>query len=156
MNLKFHSSVLFVNDIEKSKSFYRDILNLKIETDFGNNVMLKGGLSLWQIQEKHIIKDCFYNANDKNKSLELYFETEDINQVKQLVENNNIRLFHDIIEESWGQKTIRFFDPDDNLIEVGEKLDVFLKRLFEEGLTIEQVHKKTGVPLAFLNHFISK
>lgn len=42
MTLKFHSTVLFVKDIELSKNFYCSILNQEIDTDFGNNITLKG------------------------------------------------------------------------------------------------------------------
>ena len=53
--MKFHSSVIFVNDIEKSKDFYVRLLNQEIEHDFGKNVILKNGLSLWEINPEHVI-----------------------------------------------------------------------------------------------------
>lgn len=154
MNLRFHSSVIFVKDIEVSKNFYCNILNQVIDTDFGNNNSLKNGLSLWQVPDWHILYKGFYNQSNSNKALELYFETEDISEIQNLIVKNNIMIHHDLIEESWGQKTIRVYDPDQNLIEIGEKLEVFIKRMFKEGLTLEEINQKTGVPLELINEFI--
>lgn len=133
MDIRFHSSVIFVKDISISKSFYCDILKQEILYDFGNNVSLKGGLSLWQIQNNHIISKKLEGAGNPNKSLEL---------------------FHNIHEETWGQKTIRFFDPDYNLIEIGEKLEIFIQRMYKEGLSISEINKKTGVPENLINEYI--
>jgi len=154
MSIKFHSSVLFVKNINISKHFYCNILNQEIVTDFGNNVSLKGGLSLWQIPEWHSLNENFYSNKNSNNALEIYFETENINQIIDIISNENISIHHNIIEESWGQKTIRVYDPDMNLIEIGESLKTFIKRMFDEGLTIEQISKKSGVPNNLITEFI--
>ena len=39
MKLNFHSTVLFVKDIEVSKQFYCNILSQEIDSDFGNNII---------------------------------------------------------------------------------------------------------------------
>jgi catechol 2,3-dioxygenase-like lactoylglutathione lyase family enzyme len=155
MNLKFHSSVLFVKDIEKSMQFYCDILGQEIDTDFGNNISLKGGLSLWQIPDWHTLKSDFYIKDNTNNALELYFETEDIYQINELINSNNISKHHDLTEESWGQKTIRIYDPDNNLIEIGEKLESFIIRMYEESLSIERINKKSGVPVNLIQEYIN-
>ncbi len=154
MTLKFHSSVLFVEDIEKSKEFYCNILKQEIETDFGSNVSLKGGLSLWQISDWHPLYHDFYDNSLNNKSLELYFETDDIYEVEHITNSLGIPLHHELTEESWGQKTLRIFDPDHNLVEIGEKLESFIKRMFQEGLSIEQINKKSGVPVNLILEYI--
>ena len=156
MNINFHSSVLFVKDIEISKAFYCKILNQEIENDFGNNISLKNGLSLWQVPEWHNLNQGFYTKKSTNKAMELYFETENIEEVVKQIEKNNILLQHELIEETWGQKTIRFYDPDNNLIELGEKLEVFIERMNKEGHSIEQIHKKTGVPQDQILNIIRK
>ena len=144
--MEFHSSVIFVEDIKVSKKFYCDILNQEIETDFGNNVSLKNGLSLWEIPKTHMLNNSFYQKGNTNQALELYFETENIDAVVDLIKKNKISKHHDLIEESWGQKTIRVYDPDQNLIEIGEKLEIFIRRMLESGLNTLQIYQKTGVP----------
>ena len=47
-NPVYHSCVLLVKDIEKSKHFYNTILGQNIVMDFGRNVGFEGGLSIWE------------------------------------------------------------------------------------------------------------
>jgi len=155
MHLKFHSSVLFVKNIEKAKAFYINTLNQKIEHDFGNNISFKSGLSLWQIPDQHSLKDKFHSANSRNTALELYLETTDIESIYNLILSHNCDLYHEIIEETWGQRTFRFFDPDQNLIEIGESLPTFVNRMYSDGLSIDQIALKTGIPLQIVKDIIA-
>ena len=52
---------------------------------------------------------------------ELYFEESDIEGfVKKLEESDfEIEFVNKLMMHSWGQKVVRFYDPDGNLIEVG-------------------------------------
>ncbi|PLX19423.1 MAG: hypothetical protein C0597_05230 [Marinilabiliales bacterium] len=154
MDINFHSSVLFVKNIEDSKAFYCNILKQEIATDFGNNISLKTGLTLWQVPEWHDLNKGFYTKRNANKAMELYFETSNIEEVVKQIEQNNVSLQHELIEESWGQRTIRIFDPDNNLVEIGEKLEIFIKRLHTEGLSIEEINKKTGIPVKLISDYI--
>jgi catechol 2,3-dioxygenase-like lactoylglutathione lyase family enzyme len=148
-NLRNCSSVLFVEDIEISKRFYTETLGLVIEMDFGKNVILRGGVTIWEVQEKHIIPLELGVSNIRNKGInrfELYFETDDLEEISNKVKSRNTRLLHDIHEEPWGQRTIRFFDPDNHLIEIGEPMKVFLGRLHDQGFSFYQISQRTGVP----------
>ncbi|MGE0090129.1 MAG: VOC family protein [Bacteroidales bacterium] len=155
MNLKIHSSVIFVRDINISKQFYCDQLKQEIEYDFGNNVLLKCGITLWQIPHWHYLHNNFYSAKSGNKAFEICFETDQMDDALLLIKNNKIPLQHDIIEEKWGQRTIRMLDPDNNLIEIGEKLEVFINRLHEKGFNSNQIAQKTGVPEQQIKNIIS-
>ncbi len=154
MDLKFHSTVLFVKDIEVSKNFYCNILMQVIDADFGNVITLKNGLSLWQISKKHRLEKDFHPKNNSNRSMEICFEIEHIDQIIELIQLNKIPLHHDLTEESWGQRTIRFYDPDQNLVEVGETLEVFIHRLKNQGLTVHEINKKTGVPVEQIKNLL--
>ena len=55
-----------------------------------------------------------------------------------------------VTEETWGQLTIRFYDPENNLIEIGETIPCFVKRFYNQGMTIEEVSQRTLVPLEFV------
>ena len=52
---------------------------------------------------------------------ELYFEESDIEGFAKKLEASEfvIEYVNELMEHSWGQKVIRFYDPDGNLIEVG-------------------------------------
>lgn len=144
--MKFHSSVIFVKDIEKSKDFYVQLLNQEIEHDFGKNVILKSGLTIWEIQQEHIISETLQTKGSSNR-FELYFETEFIEEKYKQIKRENIEFLHKIHEEPWGQRTIRFFDPDKHLIEIGEPLPTFIINMNNNGLSAKQITEKSGVPI---------
>lgn len=41
MNIRFQSSVIFVQEIETSRYFYEELLGQEVEFDFGENVSFK-------------------------------------------------------------------------------------------------------------------
>ena len=148
--MKFHSSVIFVNDIEKSKDFYVRLLNQEIEHDFGKNVILKGGLTIWEIQPDHFISKRLKTTPDSN-SFEIYFETELIDEAYSKLNTEQVEFLHEIHEEPWGQRTIRFFDHDRHLIEVGEPLETFVNNMSKKGLSVKQIAEKSGIPIETVN-----
>jgi catechol 2,3-dioxygenase-like lactoylglutathione lyase family enzyme len=150
VTFRFHSVTAFVRDIEVSKRFYIEVLEQAVELDFGKNVILKGGITLWEISPNHIILERLgiNSVGDRRfNRFELYFETEDIGKVYKRLKEFGVDFLHSPHEEPWGQITVRFFDPDRHLIEVGETLRTFVRRLHNENMTPEQVSQKTSVPL---------
>ena len=157
--IKFHSTAAFVKNIAVSKKFYTEILDQVIELDFGENVILKGGITLWETNPNHIILKKLGSdstADQKINRFEFYFETEEIDRVFKKLEENGVEFLHSLHEEPWGQRTVRFFDPDRHLIEVGETLETFVKRLHREGMTPEQVSEKTSIPLETVVELINR
>jgi|WetSurMetagenome_2_1015567.scaffolds.fasta_scaffold00609_11 catechol 2,3-dioxygenase-like lactoylglutathione lyase family enzyme len=150
MDLRNCSTAIFVRDINASKQFYCDVLGLKIQLDFGGNVILDPGLAIWEIQKDHIIPFSLGMEKINNTAFnrfEIYFETEDLTSVYNGLKQAGVRFLHEIHEEPWGQKTIRFFDPDCHLIEVGESMKTFVSGFYKKGMTVEQVSKRTSVPV---------
>lgn len=152
--LEFNASVLFVNNISLSKEFYTRVLNREIEHDFGNNVMLKGGIGLWQIRENHVVVSGCDDTKTKSNRTELYFETTDIAQEYKRLTLENVSFLHQLLEEPWGQLTVRFFDSDHHLIEIGESLQTFVRRMYNEGLTMNEVAEKSGIPISNVKELI--
>ena len=157
MELKFHSVVVFVKDIATSSKFYLDIMGQEIEYDFGKNIAFKSGISLWEIARGHLIENSgSHNKTDSTKAYELYFETEDIDKIQKDLAKHRLQILHDLIEEPWGQRTIRFYDPDNNLIEVGETMEAFVRRFSESGMTPEQIADKTTIPVEIVRQIINQ
>lgn len=158
MNLSDCQTALFVKDIEVSKDFYVNTLGLSIDLDFGKNVIFKSGFAIWEIREDHIIPQQIGYCNLVNRQsirFELYFETDAIDEIFAALKAKGVNFLNEIHEEIWGQHTIRFFDPDNHLIEVGEAMSVFIGRFHKMGLTPVQISQKTFVPLETVVKFIS-
>lgn len=152
--MKFHSIALFVKDIEKSKEFYTNLLNLSVEHDFGKNIILSNGITIWEIQESHIITKELKTTSNSNR-FELCFEAENLDEINLKLEQNSVTLLHPIHTEPWGQRTIRFFDPDSHLIEIGEPLEVFVMNMHRQGLSPEQISTQSGIPIETVKNLLS-
>ncbi len=153
MKITLTSTVIITDDFEKMKTFYQDILLQEIEFDFGNCISFKNGLSLWKLKEEYPIAQKLGHTFDPsgNKNLEICFETDDFAIVVEILKNQKINFLHEVAEEVWGQQTIRFYDPENNLIEIGETIPCFVKRFYNQGMSIDEVSKKTSVPLEMVN-----
>jgi catechol 2,3-dioxygenase-like lactoylglutathione lyase family enzyme len=151
----FHSTVIFVKEIERSREFYTGYLDFSVEHDFGKNVILSNGLTIWEILDKHIISKQLETRKESNR-FELYFESEDIDKKCNLLEKAGVKFLHKIHEEPWGQRTFRFFDPDNHLIEIGEPLEVFVSNMSKRGMSVKQISEHSGIPVDTLITLIQK
>ena len=117
--MKLKNILIVVKDIEKSKQFYQDLCGLNVILDNDGNMILTEGLVL---QEEKIWKSFLEKEIiQRNNSCELYFEEKDIEAFVQKLESlyPDIQYVNKLMTHSWGQKVIRFYDLDGNLIEVG-------------------------------------
>ncbi len=149
MEIKLNSTVIITEDFNKMKTFYQEILQQEIEFDFGNCIGFKNGISLWKLKEEYPIAKKLGRTYDQsgNKNLEIYFDTDDYEEVIFSLQKHELKYLHNSTEESWGQKTIRFYDPENNLVEIGETIPCFVKRFYKQGMTLEEVAEKTSVSL---------
>lgn len=160
MNLHNGMPVLFVRDAATSRKFYTELLQFTVIMDNGGtNLTFKEGFAVWQIWADNIIPKTLgaENINNPNSTsrFELCFETDDLDQIYQTLKENEVAFLHEINTEIWGQRTIRFYDPDRHLIEVGEEMSIFLKRIYEEeGQHLEATAKRTFMPLDALKHIL--
>ncbi|BCZ28783.1 VOC family protein [Claveliimonas bilis] len=117
--MKLKNILIVVKDIEKSKKFYHDLFGLDMVLDNGGNMILTEGLVL---QDEKIWKNFLKKeVIPENNSCELYFEEHDIDAFAQKLEKLYplTKYVSELMTHDWGQKVIRFYDPDGNLIEVG-------------------------------------
>lgn len=117
--MKLKNILIVVDNIEKSKQFYHDLFGLDMVLDNDGNMILTEGLVLQdkKIWENFLGKDIV----SKNNSCELYFEEQNIEAFVEKLETlyPSIQYVNQLMTHSWGQKVIRFYDLDGNLIEVG-------------------------------------
>ena len=117
--MKLKNILIVVKDIEKSKQFYHDLFGLDPILDNDGNLILTEGLVL---QDKKIWSDFLgKDIIPRSNSCELYFEEPNIEAFIEKLEKlyPQIQYVNPLITHSWGQKVIRFYDLDGNLIEVG-------------------------------------
>lgn len=117
--MKLRNILIVVKDIEKSKQFYHDLFGLDMVLDNDGNMIMTEGLVLQdeKLWREFLGKDII----SENNACELYFEEPEIEAFAERLERlyPSIRYVNRLLEHSWGQKVIRFYDLDGNLIEVG-------------------------------------
>lgn len=126
--MKLKNVLIVVNDIEKSKAFYKDLFGLDVIVDFDGNVILTEGLVLQEkkIWERFTKKEVVCGGNDA----ELYFEENHIDVFLEKLENSQyeIEYLNKCIEHDWGQRVIRIYDPDRHIIEIAESMEYVARR----------------------------
>ncbi|WP_346930125.1 VOC family protein [Clostridium sp.] len=150
--MKFLNPLIVVSNMEKSKLFYYEVLGLKVIEDLGANVTLTGGIALqtkdsWCTFIHKKDSEVVFGGNES----ELYFEEDDFDSFIQKLNNmRDINYVHSMIEHSWGQRVVRFYDPDKHIIEVGENIIKVVRRFLDSGLSIEETAIRMDVPLDYV------
>ena len=117
--MELKNTLIVVKDIERSKQFYEELFGLRMVIDNDGNVVLTEGLAL---QDEKIWREFLgRDITQKSNSCELYFEEQDIEAFIEKLERlyPSVEYVNRLMTHSWGQRVIRFYDPDGNLIEVG-------------------------------------
>ncbi|MGN1143574.1 MAG: VOC family protein [Anaerovoracaceae bacterium] len=117
--MRLKNILIVVKDIDKSRKYYHDLFGLEMIVDNDGNMILTEGLVL---QEEKYWKDFLgKEIIGRNNSCELYFEENDIEAFVHKLERlyPETEYVNTLMTHSWGQRVIRFYDPDGNLIEVG-------------------------------------
>lgn len=117
--MKLKNVLIVVKDIERSRQFYHDLFGLEMILDNNGNMILTEGLVLQE--EKYWREFIGREIIPENNACELYFEEPDIEAFAERLENYypEVKYVNRLMTHSWGQKVVRFYDPDGNLIEVG-------------------------------------
>lgn len=117
--MQYRGTLLVVKDCNTALKFYRDVFGFELVRDNDGNMELTGGLFLQEAEywEEFTGKSVL----SRNNSTELYFEEADIEAFVEKLEKlyPDIAYVNRLKTHSWGQRVVRFYDPDGNLIEVG-------------------------------------
>jgi len=153
--IKYICPLIVVSDMQRSRNFYESVLGLKVIVDFGENITFEGNFALHlQSHYKSLIdnKKIITGGND----FELYFEFDDMEQINRQLTTAGVTFVHEMREQPWRQRVVRFYDPDNHIIEIGESLEYLSYRLKKEGKTVEEISKITFMPVEFVKSGIEK
>lgn len=150
--MRYIATLIVVTDMERSKHFYQSVLGRRVEEDLGANVTLTGGIVLQTIDTwKAFIQKEEQEIGFGGNAGELYFEEEDFDAfLERLHRMPDIIYVHPPIAHSWGQRVVRFYDPDRHIIEVGEKMKRVVRRFLESGLSIAETARRMDVPVGYV------
>ena len=154
--MKYTCMLISVADISASRKFYEDLFRLEVFQDYGRNIAFTCGLALQQdfdwlvnLPKEKVLK--------KSNNAEIVFEEQDFDGfLNKLKEYPDIEYLGEVLEHSWGQRVIRFYDLDGHIIEVGEDMKMVIKRFLASGMNMEEIAVKMDASvedlMKLLNH----
>ena len=153
--MKYTCVVISVADINAAKNFYEDLFGLEVYQNYGRNIAFTCGLALQQdfdwlvnLPKEKVLK--------KSNNVEIVFEEQYFDGfLNKLKEYPNIEYLGEVIEHSWGQRVIRFYDLDGHIIEVGEDMKMVIKRFLASGMTMEEVSEKMDASVEDLTKLLN-
>ncbi len=153
--MKYVCTVISVSDIGAARKFYEDLFGLEVCQDYGRNIAFTCGLALQQdfdwlvsIPKEKVLK--------KSNNVEVVFEEQDFDGfLNKLKEYPAIEYLGEVIEHSWGQRVIRFYDLDEHLVEVGEDMKMVVKRFLNTGMTMGEVSERMDVSIGDLEKLLN-
>ena len=149
--MKFVCPLVAVDDLKKSREFYETVLRQKVKFDFSENVVYEGDFSIQLKPSFAEMVKMEYDQTEGSNNFELYFEEEDFEGfLDHLKGFKAIPYLHEAFEHPWGQRVVRFYDPDRYIVEVGESMDGVALRFLNGGLSVEETSKRTQYPLRYV------
>ena len=153
--MKYICTAISVSDIEAAKKFYKDLFGLKIYQDYGKNIAFTCGLALQQdfdwlvnLPKEKVLK--------KSNNVEIAFEESDFDEfLIRLKQFENIEYLDEVMEHTWGQRVIRFYDLDGHIIEVGESMKIVIQRFLSTGMTMEEISSKMDASIEDLTKLLN-
>ena len=152
--MKYTCVVISVANINAARRFYQDLFGLEVYQDYGKNIAFTCGLALQQDFDwlVNLTKDKIIK---KSNNAEIGCEEQDFDGfLNKLKAYSNIEYLGEVIEHSWGQRVIRFYDPDGHVIEVGEDMKMVIQRFLNAGMTMEEVSVKMDASLEDLEKLL--
>lgn len=151
--MKYQGCLLAVKDIGISKNFYQNTLHQRIVMDIGAHVTFEG----FSLQEGYaeLIGVPANSVREQTHNFQLYFEVDDLDAVcAELDGVSTLEWLHKTKEYPWGQRDIRVYDPDRNIVEIAEDMGVVIKRFLKQGLSAQEVAERTMFPLDYVKQYV--
>jgi len=152
--VKFVCPLITVADMKRSRDFYERVLGQKVESDYERNVGFEGFAIHLRSHFQMLIDNKEIEVGGNN--FELYFEYDNIEQIVEKLKAEKVEFIHELREQPWKQLVVRFYDPDQNIIEIGEPLEHLTLRLFRQGNSVDEISKLTGLDSEFIEKVVIK
>ena len=152
--MKYSCTVISVADINRARKFYEDLFGVEIYQDYGINISFTCGISLQQ--DFHwLVNMPKENVLRESNNIELCFEEEQFDIFLIKLKTFDVKYLGNVIEHSWGQRVVRFYDLDGHIIEVGENMKMVIKRFQKAGLSMEEISQKMDASVSDLEKLLN-
>jgi len=142
--MKCMNPLIVVEDVPRSRAFYEGVLGQEVALDLGLNVAYRG----FSIQQRALWEEVIGGRKVlfRPHDMELYFEDDDVEGWAAKLATAGVEFLHEVVEQPWKQRVLRFYDPDGHMIEIGETMGSVARRLMAGGMTLAEVAAVTYMP----------
>ncbi len=140
--MKYCCPLITVKELERSRYLFETVLSQSVIADYGENLSFEGDFSLHLKEHFSSLIDGKEIISGRN-NFELFFEHDELEPIQEQLKSLGLEFLHEVREQPWKQKVMRFYDYDKNLIEIGESMEHVAKRLYREQYSIEDICRFT-------------
>jgi catechol 2,3-dioxygenase-like lactoylglutathione lyase family enzyme len=117
---------LFVEDLEASRSFYRDVLGLTVVFEDDNSAVVDLGNTLVNLldvsQAPELIGPGVVAGPQAGSRFQLTIWVDDVDAVCADLTRRGVDLLNGPVDRAWGQRTACFADPAGHIWEVAQSI----------------------------------
>jgi len=73
-----------------------------------------------------------------------------VEQICEKLKAEKVEFVHELREQPWKQLVVRFYDPDQNIFEIGESMENLTVRLYKQNHSSDEIAKMTGLDKEFV------
>lgn len=119
MSMKLNSSIILTRDMDRSIRFYRGIMGLELEKQFDTVAFFQDGLV---IHDEAVYVNYLRVPDPYPGGFRAvyYYIASDIDEMYGTLEEKKVAFIHGLETQPWGERCLRFYDPDGNVIEIGD------------------------------------
>ena len=117
---------LFVDDLERSKAFYREVFGLRLVFEDENSAVFRfanTGINLLRSEAAgNLIHPGTVARQDAGARLVFTIDVDDVDAVCAELADHGVRLLNGPVNRPWGRRTASFTDPGGHIWEIAEDL----------------------------------
>jgi catechol 2,3-dioxygenase-like lactoylglutathione lyase family enzyme len=117
---------LFVEDPERSKTFYQGVFGLPVHFEDPNSVVFKFENLILNLLDLHaadeLIKPAPVARPEAGSRFQFTIWVEDTDSVCSELRKRGVELLNGPVDRVWGMRTASFLDPDGHIWEVAQEL----------------------------------
>ena len=117
---------LFVDDLDRSKTFYRDVFGLPLLFEDENSAVFRfanTGINLLRSKAaEDLIRPGAVARQDAGARLVFTIDVDDVDEVRAELAAHGVELLNGPVNRPWGRRTASFTDPGGHIWEIAEDL----------------------------------
>jgi lactoylglutathione lyase len=115
--------ILYVADLDRSISFYRDVIGLPFKfTESGYAEFATEGTKFALFERARLPQLIGRDSGDGDATMEVAFLVEDVDVEAERLRAAGVTQLSGPVDRPWGQRTFHLLDPDGHVVEFAQEL----------------------------------